>query len=213
MANLLLICGVAYAGHVIVSIRTPRSERHRYELALPVLSPERPKKYWPQSPDQRNVHRMVLICVTFRTSSGMGSIPNNVALQSVVKPHCIRSPLNSALPRGILGMADVHSRFADRCVWHRPRATEPVGCPVRPLAVGARPPNPDLPDDALDDACGRLATPAGATLEVYNRDFPECSSAASRWSTPTKTAASKAIRSGCSASTSRKATTGSWSTK
>ena len=31
MANLLLICGVAYAGHVIVSIRTPRGERHRYE--------------------------------------------------------------------------------------------------------------------------------------------------------------------------------------
>ena len=128
MANLPLICGVAYAGHVIVSIRTPRGERHRYELALPVPSPQRPKKYWPQSPDQRNVHRMVLICVTFRTSSGMGSIPNNVALQSVVK-----APLHSipakfcASPRSSLEWPTSIQRFADRCVWHRPRATGPIG--------------------------------------------------------------------------------------
>ena len=31
--------------------------------------------------------------------------------------------------------------------------------------------NPDLPDDALDDAYRRLASPAGATLEARNRDF------------------------------------------
>ena len=31
--------------------------------------------------------------------------------------------------------------------------------------------NPDLPDDALDDALRRLTRPAGATLEARNRDF------------------------------------------
>ena len=31
--------------------------------------------------------------------------------------------------------------------------------------------NPDLPDDALDDALRRLSRPAGATLEARNRDF------------------------------------------
>ena len=31
--------------------------------------------------------------------------------------------------------------------------------------------NPDLPDDALDDAVRRLTRPAGATLEARNRDF------------------------------------------
>ena len=31
--------------------------------------------------------------------------------------------------------------------------------------------NPDLPDDALEDALRRLTRPAGATLEARNRDF------------------------------------------
>ena len=31
--------------------------------------------------------------------------------------------------------------------------------------------NPDLPDDALDDALSRLTRPTGATLEARNRDF------------------------------------------
>ena len=31
--------------------------------------------------------------------------------------------------------------------------------------------NPDLPDDALEDALRRLTRPVGATLEARNRDF------------------------------------------
>ena len=55
--------------------------------------------------------------------------------------------------------------------------------------------NPDLPDDALEDALQRLIRPTGPTM-------------ASQWSTSTPTGGFGASRFGCSISTYRAATTG-----